>query len=103
MGSKVQKQEQQMPVYWENNIGGLQAKDSDMEVENEDYEIQKPQIQRNEKEEQMKDLMVNKISILELQMTKNSVSNNCKSEGFGMQGSEDDLSRVLTKSIKVFT
>ncbi len=34
-----QKQEQQMPLYWEQNTSGLQAKDFDMEVEGKNYDI----------------------------------------------------------------
>jgi hypothetical protein len=45
---------------------------------------QKRNIQSNESEEQMKDLTINIILILELQMTNKSVSNNYRSEGFGM-------------------
>ncbi len=33
-----------MPIYWEQNVGGIHVEDSKMEEENEDYEIQKPQI-----------------------------------------------------------
>jgi hypothetical protein len=33
-----------MPIYWEQSAGGVQAKNSDMEEENEDCEIQKPQM-----------------------------------------------------------
>jgi hypothetical protein len=51
MEFEVQKQEQQMPVYWEQNISGLQVKYFDTEVEDEEYDIQKPQIQSNEDEE----------------------------------------------------
>ncbi len=40
--------------------------DSNTEVENEDCEIQKPQIRNNEDEEQMKNLAINTILILEL-------------------------------------
>jgi hypothetical protein len=36
-------------------------------------------------------------------MINKSMSNNCRSEGFGMQRYEDDLLRVLAESIKVFT
>jgi hypothetical protein len=37
MESKVKKQEQRMPIYWEQNAGGLQEEDFDTEVEDEDY------------------------------------------------------------------
>jgi hypothetical protein len=35
-------------------------------------------------------------------MTKKSMSNNCRNEGFGMKGLEDDLSRVSAESVEVF-
>ncbi len=44
MKYEVQKQEQQMPMYWEHSKSGLQAKDYNMEVEDKDYDIHKPQI-----------------------------------------------------------
>ncbi len=44
MEYEVQKQEQQMPMYWEHSKSGLQAKDYNMEVEDKDYDIHKPQI-----------------------------------------------------------
>ncbi len=66
MKYEVQKQEQQMPIYWEQSASRLQAKDFNMEVEDEDYEIQKSQIWNNEDEEQMKDPTVNILLILEL-------------------------------------
>jgi hypothetical protein len=66
MKFEVQKQKQQMLVYWEDSACGLQVKDFDSEVEDEDYLTQKPKIQRNEKKEQMKDLEVNTILSLEL-------------------------------------
>ncbi len=48
MKFEVQKQEQQMPVYWEQSACGLQAKDFDTKVEDEDYVTHKPQMQCNE-------------------------------------------------------
>ncbi len=89
-------------MYWEQNIGGLQVKDFDKEVEHEDYDIQKPQIRSNEDEEQMEDPNVNTILILELHMTNKFMSNNYRNEGFGMQKFEDELLRVLAKSAEVF-
>jgi hypothetical protein len=55
-----------------------------MDKEDENYEIQKPQINNIKDEEQMKDLVVNTILILELQMINKFISNNCRSEEFGM-------------------
>jgi hypothetical protein len=49
-------------------------------------------MQSIEDEEQMEDPAVNTILIFNLQMTNKSMSNNYKSEGFGMQRSRDDLS-----------
>ncbi len=83
MEFEVQKQEQQMPLYWEHNIGGLQVKYFDIKVEDEDYDIQKPQIHSKENEEHMEDPIVNTILIVELHMTNESMSNNYKNEGFG--------------------
>jgi hypothetical protein len=56
----------------------------------------------NEKEEHMKDLKVNTIFILELQMTNKSLSNNCRSEGSRIQRFEVDLLWVLVELIEVF-
>ncbi len=39
MESEVQKQEQQMPTYWEHSINGFQAEDFDMKVEVENCDI----------------------------------------------------------------
>ncbi len=88
MESKVHKQKQQMPVYWEQSVGGVQEENSNMEEEDEDCEIQKPQMWRIEDEEQMKDPMVNIVLIFDLQMTNKSVSDNYKSEGLLMQRSK---------------
>jgi hypothetical protein len=63
-------------------------------VENEYCDIHKLQIQSNEDEKHMKDPAINTILFLELYMINKYVSNNCKSEGFGMQRSEDYLLRV---------
>jgi hypothetical protein len=50
----------------------------------------------------MEDPMVNIILILELHMTNESVNNNYKNNGFGMQRSEDELSKVSDELAKVF-
>jgi hypothetical protein len=50
----------------------------------------------------MKDPMINIILIFDLQMINKSLSNNYKSEGFGMQRFEDDLSRVSIELTKIF-
>jgi hypothetical protein len=42
MESKVKKQEQQMPIYCEHSVGGLQEEDFDKKVEDKDCVIQKP-------------------------------------------------------------
>ncbi len=65
MEFKIQKQEQQMLVYWEQNAGALQAKDYDTKVEDEDRVIQKPQMRHIEEEDEMKDLEVNIVLIMD--------------------------------------
>jgi hypothetical protein len=72
-----------MSIYWEHSVSGVQAEDFDMDKEDEDCEIQKPQIQSTEDEKQMKDLAINIILILELHTTDKSIGNNCKSEDLG--------------------
>jgi hypothetical protein len=90
-----------MPMYWEQSACGLLAKDSNMEVEDENCDIQKPKICSNEDEEHMEDPTVNTILIMELHMTNESVNNNNRNEGFGKQRSKDELSRLSTESIEV--
>ncbi len=92
-----------MLIYWELNAGGIQAENFDMEEEDENCEIQKPQMQNTKDEKQMEDPVVNTILIFDLEMINKSVSNNCKSEGFGMQRSKDDLSRISAKLAEIFT
>ncbi len=81
MESEVQKQAQQMIVYWEQNARGFQAKVSNTKVENENYVKQKPHMWCNEEKEQMKNCKVNIILILELQITNKSLNNNYINEG----------------------
>jgi len=45
--------------------------------------------------------VVNNILIFDLQMINKSMSNNYKNERFGMQKSEDDLSRVSAKLAEI--
>jgi len=40
-----------MSIYWEQNVGGVHAENSDMKEEDEDYEIQKPQMQNTKDDE----------------------------------------------------
>ncbi len=54
-----------MSIYWEQNVGGVQGKNSDMEEEDEDCEIQKPKMQNTKDEEQMEDHVVNTILIFD--------------------------------------
>jgi hypothetical protein len=75
----------------------------DMEEDDENCEIQKPHMQSIAVEEYIKDPMVNTILVFDLHMTNKSVSNNYRSEGFGIQRSKDDLLGVSAESIKVFT
>ncbi len=42
MESNFLKKEQQMLIYWEQSAGGVQAKNSDTNEEDEDYEVHKP-------------------------------------------------------------
>ncbi len=67
-----------MLIYWEHSAGGVQAEDFDMDKEDEDCEIKKPQIQSRKDEEQMKNLVVNTILILEPHMINKSICNNYK-------------------------
>ncbi len=60
-------------------------------------------MQSTKDEEQMEDHVVNIILISYLQMTNKFVSNNFRSEGFGMQIFEDDLLRVSITLTEVFT
>jgi hypothetical protein len=54
-------------------------------------------------EELIQDLIVNIMLNFNLQKSNKSMNNNFKSEGFGIQRSEDDMSTILTKSTLVFT
>ncbi len=60
-------------------------------------------MQSTKDEEQMEDHAINIILTFDLEMTNKSMSNNCKSEGFGMQRFEDGLSWISTKLATVFT
>jgi hypothetical protein len=91
-----------MPLYWEHSVSGVQAKNFDIEHNDEDYVILKPKIKNVVDEEQVKDLVVNTILIFDMQMSNKSMNNNCRSEGFGMHDFEDDLSWVSFESIVVF-
>ncbi len=102
MDSKIQKQEQHMLMYWEQSVGGLHVEDFDTKVEDENYVTQKLDMWCNDEEEQMKDLEVNTILILQLQMTKKSLSNNYKNEGSRIQKFEVNLLGVLVELTKVF-
>ncbi len=50
----------------------------------------------------MEDPAVTTILIFDLQMIDKSVNNYYKSEGFGMQDFEDDLSWVSAESVTIF-
>ncbi len=91
-----------MLVYWEQNVGGVQAENSNTEEENKDCEIQQPHMKSTKDEEHMEDLVISTILIFDLQMTNKSVSINYKSGGFGMQKFIDDLLGVLVESIIIF-
>jgi hypothetical protein len=79
MEFEVQRKEQQMPIYWEKNASGIQEVNFDMKEDNEDCEIQKPQMKNAEDKEHIIDPTVNIVFIFDLQM-----NNNCKSARFGM-------------------
>ncbi len=65
MESKVQKQEH-MLIYWEQNAGAIHVKNFDTEEDDEDCEIHKPQMRHTKDEGQMKNPIINTISILDL-------------------------------------
>jgi hypothetical protein len=75
----------------------------DMEEEDEDYEIYKPQMKNIEHEKQIKDHEIDIILIFDLEVINKSENNNCRSEGFGMQKAKDDRLRVSAKSLEIFT
>ncbi len=60
-------------------------------------------MQNTKDKDQMEDLVVNTIFIFNQQMINNSVNNNYKSEGFGVQKFEDDLSKVSIELVENFT
>ncbi len=91
-----------MRMYLEQSAGGIQVENFDTEEEEEDFEIQEPQMQSTKDEEHMEDPMVNTILISDLQMINKFLSNNYNNEGFGMQRFEDDLSWVSVESIELF-
>ncbi len=79
MESKVQKQEQQMPIYGEQSGGGFQEEDFNTEVEDENCV---PQMSGNE-EERMEDLEVKTILTSKLHMMDNSLKDNLQKQGIG--------------------
>jgi hypothetical protein len=87
-----------MLVYWEQNVGGVQEVNFDIEDDDEGCEIQKPQMKNDEDKEQIKDLVVNIVFIFDLKM-----NNNCNNARFVMQRSKDDVLGVLAKSTTIFT
>ncbi len=91
-----------MLIYQEQSVSGVQAKNSNTKQNDENYEIQKPQVKNVAYEEQIKDLVVNTILIFNLQMNNKSMNDNYKSEGFGIQDFEDDLSWVSIESTIIF-
>ncbi len=91
-----------MLVYWEQSVVGVQVENFDTKEEDEHYEIQKPQMQNTNDEQQMEDLLVNKILIFDLQMSNTSMNNYCKNEGLEIQKFEDDLSRVSIELATIF-
>ncbi len=97
MESKVQKKEQQMLVYWEQNACGVQEANYRTKEDDEGCATQKPQMKNVEDKEQITHPTVNTIFIFDLQM-----NNSYKSAGFGMQRSKDDMLSVSAESTIVF-
>jgi len=54
MEFEVLKKEQQMPIYWEKRVGGIQEANSDIEEDDEGCQIQKPQMKNDEDKKQIK-------------------------------------------------
>jgi hypothetical protein len=65
MESEVQKKKH-MLVYWEQNAGGGQQMNSDIEEDDEECEIQKPQMKNVKNKEHIKDPTMNIIFIFDL-------------------------------------
>ncbi len=78
MEFEVQKNKQQIPIYWEKNVGGIQEANFHAKEDNDGCEIQKPQMNNDEDKEQIMNLAVNIVFIFDLQM------NNYNSAKFGM-------------------
>ncbi len=97
MEFEVQKKKQQMSIYQEQSAGGVQEVNSNIEEDNEGCEIQKPQMKNVRNKEQITYPIVNIVFIFYLQM-----NNNCKSVGYGMQRSKDDMSYILAKLATMF-
>ncbi len=87
-----------MLVYWEENAGGVQEANFDIEDDDEGCEIQKPQMKNDEDKEEIKDPTVNKVFIFDLK-----VNNNFNNVRFVMQRFKDDVSCVSVKSTTIFT
>ncbi len=68
-----------MPVYGEQNGGGFQKEDFNIEVEDEDYV---PQMRGNE-EDRMEDLKVKTILTSKLHMMDNSLKDNLQKQRIG--------------------
>ncbi len=83
-----------MSMYWEQNVGGFQEEDFDIEVEDEDYVTQKPQMQGTEKEEQMENPEVKAILTLKLQRRNESLNDKYKNKESRIQKFEVGVSWV---------
>ncbi len=66
MEFEIQKQKQQMPIYWEQSACGVQVENFDMEEDNQGYEIHKPHMKNVENKTQITNPMVNTIFIFDL-------------------------------------
>ncbi len=97
MEYEVQKNEQQMPIYWEKSVGGVKQVNSHIEEDNEGCQIWKPQMKNDENKEQITNPIVNTVFSFSLQM-----HNKCNSGRFGMQKSTNDMSSVLVELAVIF-
>ncbi len=68
MESKVPKKKNQMLVYWEQSVGGVQEVNFDIKEDDEGCQIQKPQMKNDEDKEQITNPTVNIIFIFDLRL-----------------------------------
>ncbi len=78
-----------MSIYWEQSGVGLQEEDFDIEVEDEDYVTQKPQMRGNDKKKWMEDLEVKTILTSKLQIKDELWDNNCRIKELALRNEMD--------------